>query len=226
MALNIKVVPILFAPVFLFYLPGTRRRFDFAATAAAMFLLGSLPYIAQDPVLIIHRVFGYASMSGTWGLSLVGFLTLPGPVYQAYLVVGKAIMLMAILFASYWMNRSNRKPALFVQCGFIAFLCIFWIPGFGVQYLAWLVPWAADLGDKRSMCYYVSSGIFLFVFYTQLSGGLPWFLANGYDPGKLLWAGTLFFPAAMACWISVGTVAYSIWQKQVRPFPFKSEFDS
>jgi hypothetical protein len=220
MAMNIKVVPVLFAPAFLFYLRGMRRRFDFAAAAAAIFLLGSLPYIAQDPALIIHRVFGYASLPGMWGLSLVGTLILPGRVYEAYLAVGRTLMVIPILFASYWMNRGHRKPPLFVQCGFIAFLCIFSTPGFGVQYLAWLVPWAVDLGDKRSMYYYASSSAFLFLFYTQLSRGFPWFLANGYDPRAMFWAGTFIFPLAMACWISVGTVTWGIWEKQLRHFPY------
>jgi hypothetical protein len=219
MAMNIKVVPVLFAPAFLFYLTGARRRFEFSLAVAAAFLIGSLPYIAQDPTLIIHRVLGYASISGKWGLSLMGSLILPERAYQAYLAAGKAIMLGPILFASFWMNRGNRKPALFTQCGFIAFLCIFSTPGFGAQYLAWLAPWAADLGDKRSIWYYVSSGAFLFLFYTQLSGGFPWFLANGYDPGPMSWAGTFLFPVSVACWISTGAVAWGIWQKQLRHFP-------
>jgi hypothetical protein len=220
MAMNIKVVPLLFAPAFLFYLPGARRKFDFAAAAAAIFLLGSLPYIAQDPALISHRVFGYASTSGKWGLSLIGSIILPERAYEAYLAVGKALMLVAILFASLWMNRGNRKPALFLQCGFIAFLCIFSTPAFGVQYLAWLVPWAAARGDVRSICYYASSCAFLFLYYTQLSKGFPWFLANSFDPGPISWAGTFIFPLAVACWISVGAVAWGILEKHLRHFPY------
>lgn len=221
MALNIKVVPVLFAPAILLYLPGMRRRFDFALAAAAVFLAGSLPYIVQDPALIVHRVLGYSSLSGKWGLSLMSSILLPERAYDAYLTAGKGIMLASILCASFWMNRGRRKPALFLQCGFIAFLSIFSTPGFGVQYLAWLVPWAADSRDKRSIYYYVTSSAFLFLYYTQLSRGLPWFLANSFDPAPVSWAGIFIFPLSVACWISAGAVAWGIWEKQLRYFPFK-----
>jgi hypothetical protein len=222
MALNIKVVPILFAPVLLLYLPGMRRRFHFAAAAAAIFLLSSLPYIAQDPVLIIHRVFGYGSTTGKWGLSLIGSLILPARAYEVFLAASKALMFLTILGASFWMNRGNRKPALFLQCGFIAFLCIFVTPGFGVQYLAWLVPWAAGLDGKRMLGYYASSSVFLFVYYTCLSRGFPWFLANSFDPGPMIWAGMFIFPLGLACWITAGTAAYRIWERQLQRFPCKN----
>jgi uncharacterized membrane protein len=222
MAMNIKVVPILFAPAFLLYLRGTRRRIDFAVAAGAVFLTGSLPYIAQDPALVIHRLFGYdpalviyrlfgyAPVTATWGLSQIGSIFLPKGGYEVYLAVGKAILLLIVLWASFWMNRGARKPALFLQCGFVALLFIFWTPGFGVQYLAWLVPWSAGLDGRRLQCYYALSGAFLFMKYTWWSRGFPWFLANSFDPGPLFWAGMLAIPLGLACWISVGAVAHKL----------------
>jgi hypothetical protein len=222
MAMNIKVVPILFAPVFLLYLRGTRRSSSFAVAAGAVFLTGSLPYIAQDPALVFHRLFGYdpalvlyrlfgyAPLTATWGLSQIGSIFLPKGGYEVYLAAGKAILLLVILWASFWMNWRARKPALFLQCGFIAFLFIFWTPGFGVQYLAWLVPWSAGLNGRRLHCYYALSGAFLFMKYTWWSRGFPWFLANSFDPGPLFWAGVLAIPLGLACWISVGAVAHKL----------------
>ncbi|MGA2769445.1 MAG: glycosyltransferase 87 family protein [Bryobacteraceae bacterium] len=222
MAMNIKVVPILFAPAFLLYLRGTQRRIGFAVAASAVFLTGSLPYIAQDPVLIIHRLFGYdpalvihrlfgyAPVTATWGLSQIGSVFLPKGGYEVYLAAGKAILLLIVLGASFWMNWGKRKPALFLQCGFIAFLFIFWTPGFGVQYLAWLVPWSAGLDGRRLQWYYALSAAFLFMKYTWWSRGFPWFLANSFDPGPLFWAGMLAIPLGLACWISVGAVAHKL----------------
>jgi len=222
MAMNIKVVPILFAPAFLLYLRGTQRRIGFAVAASAVFLTGSLPYIAQDPVLIIHRLFGYdpalvihrlfgyAPVTATWGLSQIGSVFLPKGGYEVYLAAGKAILLLIVLGASFWMNWGKRKPALFLQCGFIAFLFIFWTPGFSVQYLAWLVPWSAGLDGRRLQWYYALSAAFLFMKYTWWSRGFPWFLANSFDPGPLFWAGMLAIPLGLACWISVGAVAHKL----------------
>ena len=51
MALSIKIVPVIFIPAVLLYLPGMRQRWRYLATVAAVFGLASLPYLVQrsDP---------------------------------------------------------------------------------------------------------------------------------------------------------------------------------
>src|SRR5215475_7827806 len=60
MAINIKIVPIVFGPAVVLYLPSMRQRAEFAAGAGLTFLAGSLPFLAQDPLFLINRVFGYS----------------------------------------------------------------------------------------------------------------------------------------------------------------------
>lgn len=64
MAVSIKILPVLLAPAALLSLPGTRRKIEFCAGAAAAFLAGSLPFLVAAPELVITRVFGYSSQSG------------------------------------------------------------------------------------------------------------------------------------------------------------------
>src|SRR5579862_156244 len=68
MALNVKVVPVIFLPAILLYLATSRRRVEYCLAAAVVFLAGSVPYLIQDPWLVIRGVFGYQPVRGYWGL--------------------------------------------------------------------------------------------------------------------------------------------------------------
>ena len=63
-AMNIKGVPVLFAPLFFFHFQSWRKRFEFFIAAGAVFIAGSLPYIAQNPLGITKAVFGHGSLYG------------------------------------------------------------------------------------------------------------------------------------------------------------------
>jgi len=68
MALNIKVVPLMLLPAILFYLwPNVKKEFEFLGAAAVVFLLDSMPYLLQDPAVILKVVFGYSSIYVQWG---------------------------------------------------------------------------------------------------------------------------------------------------------------
>ena len=71
MAMNIKIVPVIFAPMFLLYRYELRKGFAFAAAAAATFAIASLPHLWNDPWTIAQRVFGYGGPWGTWGLPML-----------------------------------------------------------------------------------------------------------------------------------------------------------
>jgi hypothetical protein len=213
MAMNIKIVPMIFAPVLLLYLPTMRRRAGFVVAAGGIFVAASLPYLAQEPLLIIHRVFGYGSGVGRWGIPRLIHLYLPQAAFAAYVAAGKLFALSTVLAASVWIYCGNRKPALFLQCGFVAFLFLFVTSGFGVQYLAWLVPWCAALAPRQTWFFYFASAVYVLALYTLWSWGFPWYLANALD--------TTFSPAQKGfvflletiCWISVGFTACVFYRK-------------
>jgi hypothetical protein len=212
MALNIKIVPLIFVPVFLLYLPTRRDRIHLTIGAGAIFVAGSLPYLAQEPLVIMHRVFGYSSVAATWGVSQVIYLLLPLSPYLAYRKIGKGLALAILVLAAWQMNERRSKQSLFLQCGCIAFLFLFWTPGFGAQYLAWLLPWGAALKGRRILIHYFASGVFLVAFYTMWSRGLPWFLANLMDNNVPLSARVWVAALGGACWIATGAVALEFYR--------------
>ncbi|HKP72268.1 MAG TPA: glycosyltransferase family 39 protein [Pyrinomonadaceae bacterium] len=178
MALNIKVAPLVYAPALWFYLPRLRRRVWFFAVAAIVFLVGSLPYILLDPVVIARRVFGYGSIYGAWGWTYLAatwfphslqFTHAPHDVTGAHAVaasIGKWLMLGLLVANAAWINRRADRPPLHLQLGLATSLFLFLTPGFGSQYLAWLVPFVVFLGVGATLMYNLVGGLFLFVSYS------------------------------------------------------------
>jgi hypothetical protein len=208
MALSIKIVPVLFLPAFYFFLRGRRRRLEFLASAAAVFVAASLPFIFMNPVLILKNIFTYGSNFGFWGFPIIaaavkfktGFQWLP----SIYALTAKFAMIWLLAVAAIWMNASGRKPPLFLQCAFLAVCTIFLTPGFGVQYLAWLVPWTVCLRPWQAFTFHLTSGTFLFAYYNGLCGGMPWRLADSV--GKIAWSGPVVH-LGLVCWLATGVMA-------------------
>ncbi len=181
MALNIKIVPVIFIPAVLLYLPATRERLRYLISLAAVFIAGSLPYLIGQPLAIAKTMLGYSSKPGLWGFSLFSVLSRDGRwswLFHQYDAAGKFLVLAAILGVSVAVNMRRNKPPLFVQCGAIAFLFLFLTPGFAMQYLAWLVPWVLALGIWPTLFFYAAAGTFVLIVYNDWCGGFPWYLAN------------------------------------------------
>ncbi len=205
MAVNVKAWPIVLLPVMILYLPNAAKRTLYCSAAGATVALGSMPYLLQEPYAITTHVLGYKSTYGQWGLSrLVVVLGQLAASFrwleQAYYAAGRLVVVGAILIASFWMNRGPKKPPLFFQCGLATFLLMTLTPGFAVQYLAWLVPWVVGMGLSATLLLYVTSGVFLFLFYSFWCPGFPWYLADTYRVEDLTRIRHLF---ELLCWASV-----------------------
>lgn len=163
MALNIKIVPIIFVPVFLFYLTKNRRLF--VAAAAATFLIASVPYFFESPVVVTREVLGYRGISGRWGWTLALFATMgPGEVFEWATRIGAYLLLGIVTYYAFRMNR-GAKPPIYFQLGFTAFLFLAFTPAWGTNYMPWLDPFAIVLGFAPSLLYYLASGSLLSYLY-------------------------------------------------------------
>lgn len=209
LALSIKIVPVIFLPAMVCYLATWRARLTLCVAAATVWSAGALPYLVQAPQSIVRQVFAYAGNYGQWGISRIAVLraarahpaaTWAELEHGPYTDIGRVIIMVSIVAAALWLNRSpRRKPSLFVQCGLVVFLFLALSPAFGVQYLAWLMPWVVALGFRATLVLYTASSIFLFQVYTFWSGGFPWYFANSPDFG---WQGQII-AFELLCWIVV-----------------------
>lgn len=218
-ALGFKIVPAIFAPAFFLSIAGARRRAIFFLSAAAYFFVASVPYLLEAPVRIARAVLGYSSLYGNWGWTWVlVHLLRSNPHFggdQYYLTprhalvqtFGKCLLLAALLAASVWMNRRREKPALFFQCGALAFLFMFLTPGYGAQYQAWLIPWIVLVGLVPLLLHLSTNGTFLTLAYGC------WEFSNPYEPPcrdvpfKLL---------TLACWLTT-LVVLVFYLRALRP---------
>ena len=201
MSINIKIVPLVFVPVILWTLKQNRHRLQFFLAVIFIISIGSYPFIFQDPVFIAKRVMGYSSISGYWGLSLLVKLVkfLPANldwIPSVYAKLGKYFVLTTIIGISLWMKRSTKFP-LYLRCSTIAFTFLSLAPGFGAQYLTWLVPWVVGIGPQGAIVFYATSALFLGLLYNQWCQSFPWYiaLAHRWDYPVIC--------AGLICWIVV-----------------------
>lgn len=208
MATNIKVVPLILFPVFFFSIKTFRRQFIFFFAALIVILIGSIPYLYQDPIYIIHRVLYYNSLPGHWGLTHLMLLVHSVSLLSGVWCFLKYFIVVLVLVLSFWMNKKLEKPApLFVQCGFILFLFMSIASGFSLQYLVWLVPFIVLLSSLSALLFQLTSGVFLFSVYTYWSQSFPWFFANSDKVGD--WVGPLKLCEIIA-WLVICLCCYII----------------
>jgi hypothetical protein len=175
-----------------------------------VFFAGSLPLVIDHPGLIWSRVFGYSPQSGIWGISrLVAAFGTEAQV-QAYAHLAKGAVLLVLGAISVWLNLHRPRPPIILQCGLLAFVLVSLTPGFGVQYLVWLVPWAYLLTWRQAAAFHGIGGLFLAWYYTQGAHGFPWYLAN--SAARQVWHGSLIF-VGLLCWLIIGCLAFSIFRK-------------
>ncbi len=197
-SVSIKLWPVFLGLTFLLELRSWRARGWFSLAAIGVFTAGGLPALLEDPVFIIRHVLGYASLSGIWGLgrglSRMSW-QLPNQIFSEY---GRQFLfvLTAILSFAAWRSGAN----LMTRCGLVAAGFLALTPGFGIQYLTWLVPWVGVLGVGTAVVYSMSAGLFMAAVYTYWCGGLPWGFADSMIAGP--WRGNLIW-LEIVCWLNV-----------------------
>ena len=194
------------------YLLKQRMVVQFAVACAAAVLLGSMPFLIQDPGLIARHVLGYESFYGHWGtarlMTIFADVALTddgAPTNPVYGQVGRMLAFGLIVVASVMMGFRKSSAPIFAQCGVIAFLFMAFSPGFGIQYLAWLVPWVVAFGLWPTAHYYATSGVFAFAVYTYWSQGLPWYFADAREHVPDWWPPSIV-ALELLCWLSVVVV--------------------
>jgi hypothetical protein len=199
LACSVKLIPMIFAPAILLCLPGLRPRLKWLAVSLALWLALSLPYLTQEPMLILRSLLGYSGATGLWGFSLVLSST-----------YDPAVKWIAVLAAACLPLMMKRR--LFEQCGLIVFAFLFLSPGFGLQYLAWTVPWTVSSTmtfPRRAMIsWHVIAGIAALAIYAaaaeNTSAGIYADLLNPAHFPVLILMG-------IVVWVAIGANMAILW---------------
>jgi len=188
---QVKIIPLLLLPIFLFFWLERRRLRSFLGS----FLLSSLLFCAEpllrSPVAFVKNVLSYGSFWGIWGLTYclritgihefnkVSFFNLSGTQDAIIMILKITVVLSVLLLA--WRRRKLSPPALFASVGYAWMIFFVLSPAVAAQYLVWLGPFILLLSPTFYGFLVAGSSIFLFFFYNITSGGFPWYFAHASD---------------------------------------------
>jgi hypothetical protein len=217
-AVSIKVAALIFAPVLLLHCG--RRAYRFALASIITVLALSSPYLVTSTGAVINVIGSYSSQYGIWGMSLLAYAA--GLDASHVQLIAKIVLIAGILALAVHMNGRENPQPLLLQCAVTAFVFLALSPGFGVQYLAWAVPWTVALSVPLASAYQLTGGAFLFLYYNRGARGLPWYFADSlHNP---VWYGSVVY-AGLICWatICVGLLL-TLHRNRPAPLNLKREF--
>jgi hypothetical protein len=211
LALSVKFVPLIWLPTFFFYVRKTASKAKYIGAAAVCFSLLSLPFLAQAPITIIRQLLGYGSIYGAWGFSKLAVMQFGQPhmlhppydptgPHAVFAAILKYVTIVTICVVSYWMNRRANKPSLFSQCGMVVALFLFLTPGFGVQYLAWLVPFTVAAGPRATGIYYAVGSVYIALAFGQFP-----FVGKAFS-----------YTVLFGCWLAILWVVLEFYRQITR----------
>lgn len=187
LSLWIKIVPLVMIPAFFLWSRSSGQSRRFFGSAFAVVALGYCYHLIHAFDDLLRNVVAYGSLNGIWGI---------GRIIPGYETIGRVVAAVAVTGAAWVVLRSSsaRHPRgdrlspllLAFATTFLTFLVV--TPGFGVQYLSWLVAPAVFIGLALSVTYNILAGWFLGVVYAFWSGGWPLYFANSRAAGQ--WRGS------------------------------------
>jgi hypothetical protein len=203
-ALLIKLTALLFVPA-LFIAAGARRAVTIGVVALVCLCVFSLPFIVEFPTTIGASISGYSGAGRYWGILAVSVIAGAHGAELWYHTFGKIAALSAVGMAALILRYRGRQDAMLNNCGLSAALFLVLTPGFGVQYLAYLVPWVAVARPLFRVGFHAVAGVFLVAFYTWGNGGFPWYSANFFTTRLMP---LHVFSLGLATWMVTGFVAW------------------
>lgn len=167
LAILLKKVPLLWAPALLASAGSRAGRSGLllwgALPAAAAFLLALV--LAPEPAKVF-RAFTYSAVGyeGTWGLAgLLASLAPSSPAVRSLLAMAPAVIVAASLLLVPLFRRLPPWKAVLLQI--LAFYLL--ASGFGLQYLAWALPFLALAGPRLALPFGAAATLHLSLAYLQ-----------------------------------------------------------
>jgi Glycosyltransferase family 87 len=221
---QVKVIALLFLPIFFFIWPNRRNIVQFLASFATTCLLLCWEPLTKFPGLFVKNVLFYGSFWGGWGVtywlrltglsmfSRVNFMNLS----TAQTIVAtllKSLIVIAV-FAIAWRRRTLGPSAIVSSIGYGWLIFFALSPGVCPQYMVWIAPFALLLSQRFYAWLTGTSALFLFFFYNINAQGLPWFLAisrSHSNDSASVWA---LWP-----WVTITVATILFWRNGTRTNP-------
>ena len=192
LGLWVKLPILIAAPALLLAFVHGRDRARFAVTAALVGLAGYLPWLAQEPALLVRRIAGYggSSVATPGGATVWGLATAlrfhATPLAEALAAINALVCGVPILLLAWWRRGNPRARVVGVTvCG--GFLAVYGVTSYWAwQYLAWCVPFLLFLDARIAVVLSVVLGAYVYGAYAFLTGS-PWLLGHWDIAGHAAW---------------------------------------
>lgn len=223
LSICVKIVPVILAPLFIYYFKTKKDRIIFLLSALVAPLIVFIPYLIVDCHSLIRNIFLYGSLKGVWGLgyfilSIFNNENLSMYIRQIFYFIFEfynsfsfpvffllIIFLGKILIAK---RKTNLTEGVFLA--FCLFLAI--TPGFGVQYLAWLSFFAVIASPVLGSIYLLMGGLFLGRIYAYWGAATFPHFADSYKVGRWVVFGNTDLICRIDLWVGFDNVlAIVLW---------------
>lgn len=196
LAAGIKIIALVALPLLLLRFRG-RELVHYLGAAFLTIALVFAPAVAATGTVVLKNVFGYTGLSVSWGLNYVLRLS-PG---MRQLMTFALLAALALLW--FWQLRRRDDPAR--PIGIALLLVLVLAPGFGVQYLFWILPFLALLLRRwEALALHAVISAFLFAMYTAWSGEWPWWFGiHSAGIAGVQWALFVWIALVIALVVSV-----------------------
>ena len=217
---QVKVIPLLFFPIFLCFWLHRRALISFLLPLSLTSAVMWWQPLTECPTLFIRNVLSYSSYWGLWGITYwlrssgadaFSSLLFNWSLGQTVIATSLKVFIIASVAIIGWRRRMLDGFGVMesIALGWIVFFVF--SPGVCAQYLVWPAPFLIFLSPRFFALVTAASSLFLFFFYNVISHGLPWYL--GVSTNQLIsqWAPWTMWPWA-AFIVSLGL----LWKK-IRP---------
>jgi len=194
---QVKVIPLLFFPLLLFFWVERRQHLRFVVPLAVVSaILWSEPLL-KFPLIFAKNVISYGSTWGIWGLSYllrltgrpefsrVSFFELGS--WQIIVVTSCKLLIIVTILSLAWRRRKMEGRAIWDSMAYAWIIFFVFSPGVSTQYLVWLAPFILLLSPTFYIWLLGASSIFAFVFYNTISKGLPWYRGVSTNGLNKIW---------------------------------------
>jgi hypothetical protein len=221
---QIKVVPLLFVPIFFFFWCHRRAIVSFLLPLAFASVALWWEPLLKFPALFIKNVLCYSGFWGIWGLTywlrltglpefkVVDFFHLP-LLERIVITILKLVIIAAVLLIA-WRRRKLSGERLFDSLAYAWIIFFVFSPAVCAQYMVWLAPFVLVLSPVFYGWLAASSSLFLFFFYNVTASGFPWYVAVSTDNLNTVWTPWSLWPWAV---LIAGMILF--WKKATAADP-------
>jgi hypothetical protein len=202
-ALNVKLIPLIVVPAFLLNCPSRRALLRFSV-ALGVGVLPFLPPALQVPEAMYRNMLAYNSSPDDWGFNALFNMAKRWPAWHAAAIAGQAVfvatgryLILGGVLAVAMASRRRWRLSMCQQLAVAFALFMFFAPGFGVQYMVFVVVPLIAVAAPWGVFFGVSSGLFIGSLYVAFLVPDPiWFSrfrapfpARPVPIGLVAWAG-------------------------------------